>query len=144
MGATRKAYDCTRCYAYCCTIYERVAVTNRDLARLAKHFGMSLEACEKRYTKRVDGERVLRRRKDELLGTSCQFVDPTTRGCTIYDARPTICRTYPGTSRCAYYEVLKFERRVQEDKKVLPLFQLSFDAPDDAPPARPAARNRNS
>jgi Fe-S-cluster containining protein len=119
-------YDCQKCPAYCCSIYGRVEVKNSDLKRLARHFGVTEKEAERRFTKVVDDERVLRRKKDALLGEVCRFLDPKTRGCTIYDGRPKICREYPGKSRCAYYDVLEFERETQGDPDVLPLFQITF------------------
>jgi hypothetical protein len=38
-AAPRVLYDCTKCPAYCCSIYGIVEVTDRDLKRLAKHLG---------------------------------------------------------------------------------------------------------
>ena len=122
----RVYFDCSKCPAYCCAIYERVAVTKRDLNRLAKHFQTSVEDAEKRYTRMFEGERVLRRTADPVFGKACQFLDRKTRGCTIYTARPEVCRSYPARSRCSYYDVLTFERQQQNDPTVLPLVQLTF------------------
>ena len=124
----RVYFDCSKCPAYCCSIYERVIVTKRDLNRLAKHFGVTAEVAAKRYTKihKESGERVLRRKKDVIFEEACQFIDPETRGCTIYHARPEVCREYPDRSRCAYYDLLQFERRQQDDESVLPLIQITF------------------
>ena len=121
-------FDCSKCPAYCCAIYERVQVTKRDINRLAKYFGVTPEIATARYTKMHTGsnERVLRRKKDPIFGQACQFLDPETRGCTIYHARPEVCREYPDRSRCAYYDLLQFERRQQDDKNALPLVQITF------------------
>jgi Fe-S-cluster containining protein len=119
-------FDCTKCPAYCCSIYERVQVTKRDLNRLAKHFGVSVEIASSRFTKMHSGERVLRRKKDKIFPEACRFLDQETRGCTIYHARPAVCREYPDRSRCSYYDVLQFERRQQDDPDVLPLVQITF------------------
>ncbi|MBA2340906.1 MAG: YkgJ family cysteine cluster protein [Pyrinomonadaceae bacterium] len=120
-------FDCTKCPAFCCSIYERVQVTKRDISRLAKHFGVTVESAIKRYTKMHSGERVLRRTHDELFDAdACMFLDREKRGCTIYHARPAICREYPARSRCSYYDVLRFERQQQDDENVLPLFQITF------------------
>jgi Fe-S-cluster containining protein len=124
--APRVQYDCRKCPAYCCSIYGVVEVTDRDLARLAKHLGVSQRVAEERFTKRYDGQRVLRRRRDELLGEACRFLDEKTRGCTIYDGRPKACRDYPGKPRCAYFEMIEFEREIQQDPDVIPLIQISF------------------
>jgi Fe-S-cluster containining protein len=109
-------YDCERCPAYCCS-YPRIIIKKRDLKRLAKHHGISAEKARKRFTKKGEepGERVLRHRKDEHYGSVCRFLDRDERMCTIYDARPTICRDYPSTRKCGYWEFLKFERKLQED-----------------------------
>jgi Fe-S-cluster containining protein len=122
----RVNYDCSKCPAFCCSIYERVQVTKRDLNRLAKHFGVPVETAEKRYTKMHSGERVLRRKKDPIFGQACQFLNPETRGCGIYHGRPQVCREYPDRTRCVYYDVLQFERRQQDDVNVLPLVQITF------------------
>ncbi len=119
-------FDCTKCPAFCCSLYERVGVTKRDITRLAKHFGVSIEVATKRYTRMNEGERVLRRTKDTLFDKACMFLDRQTRGCSIYHARPAVCREYPARTRCAYYDVLKFERKQQDDETVLPLFQITF------------------
>ena len=82
-------YDCVDCPAYCCSVYERVLVTPRDIRRLAKHFGVTEEVATVRYTKIYEKERVLRRKKDKLFGEACQFINPETRGCgIIMPARP--------------------------------------------------------
>ena len=88
---------------------------------MAKYFDTSLAKARQRFTKAGEekGERVLRHRKDEHYGTACRFLDPESRECTIYDARPKICREYPGSKRCGYYDFLCFERHIQEDPEVV-------------------------
>lgn len=127
--APRLAYDCTKCPAFCCSIYERVAVKASDVRRLASHFGLTLGEARERFTKTYGRERILRRRSDALLGRACRFLHPETRGCTIYEARPDICREYPGVTRCGYYDIVQFERKSQNDKHVLPLIQITFPGP---------------
>lgn len=125
-GRKKSLYDCVDCPAYCCSVYERVQVTPRDIRRLAKHFGITEEVATQRYTKIYEKERVLRRKKDPLFGEACQFINPETRGCTIYNARPAVCRDFPTTRRCAYYDLLSFEREQQDDPKVIPLVTITF------------------
>jgi Fe-S-cluster containining protein len=122
----RAQYDCTKCPAYCCAIYDRVQVKKRDINRLARHFGVSYEVAERRYTTMWQNERVLRRTRDPIFGKSCKFLDPQTRGCTIYHVRPNVCREYPARARCAYYDLIQFERRQQADETVVPLVQITF------------------
>jgi uncharacterized protein len=113
-------YDCLKCPAYCCS-YDRIIVENRDLKRLARHFGVDVEVARRRFTKVKEGEQVLRHQKDHVYGSVCMFLDTKTRGCTIYDARPGVCHEYPDKKRCGYYEFLSWERRHQEDPDFIPL-----------------------
>ena len=122
----RTYFDCDKCPAFCCSIYERVQVTKRDITRLAKHFGVSFETARRRFTKQWEDERVLKKVKDKIFPETCMFLDQDKRGCTIYHARPNVCREYPDRVRCAYYDVLQFERRQQDDDTVLPLVQITF------------------
>jgi Fe-S-cluster containining protein len=119
----RVRYDCGKCPGYCCS-YPRIEVLDRDLARLAKHFGLSLEEAERRFTRRYrdedSDERILRHRKDEVFGSICRFFDTRARRCTVYEARPTVCRQYPNGSKCGYYDFITFERRHQGDPEFIP------------------------
>jgi Fe-S-cluster containining protein len=120
----RLQYNCSNCPAYCCS-YDHVEVNDADLSRLAAHFGLSERQAERRFTKRVDrGElRVLRHQRDEIFGTACRFLDLETRQCTIYHARPAICRSYPGSGRCGFYDFLCSERNIQDDPEYVPSFR---------------------
>ena len=114
-------YNCDRCPSYCCS-YPRIQVEESDLVRLAKHFGVSYGAARKKFVRRGEepGELILRHTPDAIYGTACQFLDRTTRRCSIYEGRPAICRTYPGDGRCGYYDFLSFERRAQGDPEHIP------------------------
>src|ERR1700730_4889459 len=122
----RSYYDCTKCPAYCCSVYERVQVTERDIKRLAAHFGVDVETAVQRFAATYNGERILRRKADPIFGKACKFLDPATRQCTIYNARPTVCHEFPARVRCAYYDLLQFERVQQGDDTVVPLVQITF------------------
>src|SRR5258706_10539370 len=92
---TKSHYDCLECPAYCCSVYERVQVTTRDIRRLAKHFSVTEDVATARYTKVYEKERVLRRKADPIFGQACQFLNLETRNCTIYHSRPAVCRQFP-------------------------------------------------
>lgn len=114
----RVKFDCAKCPGYCCS-YE-IPVNAADLKRLAKHFGVTDDIAFKRYSKIFEGEPVLRHHKDHIYKSMCMFFDRDERRCTIYAARPAICRTYPSGRRCGYYEFLKFERDQHGDKDFIP------------------------
>lgn len=116
-------YDCSKCPGYCCS-YDRISVTERDIARLARHFDLPVDVARERFTwhyhtKDVD-ERILRHRKDTVFKSICRFFDQEERRCTVYEARPTVCRQYPYLNKCGYYEFLKFEREQQGDDEFIP------------------------
>ena len=122
----RSNYNCNECPAYCCSVYERVQVNKRDVLRLARYFGVTEEVASSRFTKVVNKERILRRKADPLLGEACTFLNTTTRQCGIYHARPGTCRQFPDTARCAYWDLLKFEKQQQGDPDALPLVKITF------------------
>ena len=132
MGNT---YDCLNCVGICCSVYTRVEVTKRDINRIARHFRTTPEAATLKYTKVVQGERVLRRKKDEMLGETCIFHDTEKRLCGQYEARPLVCRVWPdhGDGGCVYYDVLQFERDHQDTHTVFPLIQLAYRQEDKKP-----------
>jgi uncharacterized protein len=118
----RVQYDCLKCPGYCCS-YPLIEIGKRDIARLAKHFSLTYEQAEKKFTKFDKSEKVraLRHQQDRHFGTICQFFDTRKRHCTIYEARPGVCRDYPDGNRCGYYDFLKFEREHQDDPKFIAL-----------------------
>jgi len=116
-------FDCTKCPAYCCS-YDYIIVTGRDVKRLGKRFGLTPEQAEKRYTKLIKGYgRILKHRADHVYQSTCQFLHPTERRCTVYEHRPEVCRGYPDSKRCVYYDFLKWERKHQADDTFIPLMK---------------------
>jgi hypothetical protein len=116
-------YDCSKCPGYCCS-YPRIEVKPADIERIARHFGISAEEAARRFTRIYDDEgtpeRILRHRKDSVFGSICRFFDTRARQCTIYAARPQVCRDYPNGSRCGYYGFIQFERKHQGDPDFIP------------------------
>src|SRR5437868_15527660 len=106
----RVRYSCSKCPAFCCT-YSEIEVTPRDIERLARHFDVTYAVAEERFTKAdsQNGHRQLRHRRDRIFASTCMFLDQKARRCTVYSARPGVCRKYPDSLRCGYYEFLKFE-----------------------------------
>lgn len=119
----RRDYHCSRCPGYCCS-HPRIAVSDNDLDRIAAHFGIPRSVARKRfsyrYRTREADEWVLRHKQDHVYRTVCRFFDSDARRCTIYAARPYVCRRYPYGHRCGYYCFLRFERRHQGDEDFVP------------------------
>ena len=115
-------YSCAKCPGYCCS-YPEIEVTPRDVERLAKHAGLDYRTAEARFTKYDEKEkaRLLRHRKDTVFDSVCMMLDQKTRRCTVYEARPAVCRGYPDSPRCGYYDFLTFERAHQGDDEFIAL-----------------------
>ncbi len=119
---TKPSYDCDKCPSYCCS-YPGIDVTEREIERIAKYFGIKKEFAMARFTKILDGDRVLRHQKDAIYGSICRFIDTETRRCTIYEVRPKTCRNYPEEHHCGYWDFLSWERDRQDDQDFVPLVQ---------------------
>lgn len=64
-------------------------MTREEQERLASFLSMTLETFLKTYT-------VLIGRRRSLIGAGqCVFLDGVTNRCTVYDARPSQCRSFP-------------------------------------------------
>ena len=116
----RRLYQCLKCPGYCCS-YAEIEITQRDIARLARHFGVDFDTAAERYTKqdRTKGIFMMRHRKDHIFESTCTLFDQENRRCTVYEARPGVCRKYPDAPRCGYFEFLKFEREQQGDPEFI-------------------------
>jgi len=112
-------YNCAKCPGYCCS-YPIIPLTRHDVKRLAKYFGIGFRKAKKKFTVPRDGDDyTMRRKADEIFGKVCRFFDTEKRRCTVYEARPAMCRSYPGSGRCGYYDFLSFERSAQDDPEAI-------------------------
>lgn len=110
----KATYNCAKCPGFCCS-YDIIGITRGDVERIATHFGITFSQAQIKFTKPTPGEKyTLKRKPDEHFGRICHFFDTEKRRCTIYEARPSTCRVYPGRT-CGYYQFLKFERTHQGD-----------------------------
>jgi Fe-S-cluster containining protein len=83
-------FRCTRC-GHCCTGEPGfVWVGDDDLAAIAELRGEPVDQVKALYTKKASRGLSLR----EKLNGDCVFWDGE-RGCTVYEARPPQCRTWP-------------------------------------------------
>lgn len=84
------AFECTRCGACCTGAPGYVWVTPEEIADLAGHLGLAIEAFSRRYVRQVGGRLSLIERPNG----DCIFWERAA-GCTVYPARPAQCRTWP-------------------------------------------------
>ena len=89
-------FQCTQCGNCCTGAPGYVWVNNEEIAALAREIGeTALDRFREKYVRNVGIRKSLR----ELPGTwDCVFFDSVKRCCTVYDARPRQCRTWPNPS----------------------------------------------
>jgi len=85
------SFRCTQC-GNCCTGAPGVVwVTEQEIRDIAEHTGQSIGEVRLEHTRLFGGRTSLK----EYANGDCTFFDPQTRGCQIYEVRPTQCRTWP-------------------------------------------------
>lgn len=83
-------FQCTGCGKCCTGSPGYVFLSLQDLERLAAHFGLSAEDFAQKYTRLVDGQYALIDRPESF---DCIFLQE--KKCTVYEARPVQCKTFP-------------------------------------------------
>lgn len=84
-------FECTGCGDCCTGAPGYVWVNQEEIRALASLVGVDLAEFESKYVRRAGNRRSL----VELSGGDCVFFDNQTRRCTVYEARPRQCRTWP-------------------------------------------------
>ena len=84
-------FHCTQCGDCCSGDPGVVWVTEEEIQDLATLLGIEGDEFSRRYVRRFPEGRSL----IEFENGDCVFFDGKARGCTVYEARPTQCRTWP-------------------------------------------------
>lgn len=83
-------FSCTQCGNCCTGAPGYVWMIEEEIERLRDHLGLSREEFGRRYLRRVGPRHSLIEKPDG----DCVFWDRD-GGCTVYEARPDQCRTWP-------------------------------------------------
>jgi len=83
-------FECQRSTKCCVNHgeYAYVYLSRDDETRLAAHFGLERKKFRNRYTETLDGRRIIR-----FAAGACAFL--VDQGCSVYEARPVQCATWP-------------------------------------------------
>ncbi|WP_417749385.1 YkgJ family cysteine cluster protein [Rosistilla oblonga] len=84
-------FECTQCGACCSGEPGYVWVNDDEIAALAEHMQMTIDDFEHKFVRNVGAAKSL----VEYSDGDCIFLDPDTRGCSVYESRPIQCRTWP-------------------------------------------------
>jgi len=85
-------FECQPGCTKCCEVSGYVYLTEEDLARAARHLGLSAAEFEQRYVYRTKHMRRLRKPRSPR-GKQCHFL--TAEGCRIHPVKPVQCRLFP-------------------------------------------------
>lgn len=85
------AFECTGCGDCCSGAPGFVWVDEQEIAALAAEMKMSVDDFDRKFVRQVGLEKSL----VEYPDGDCIFLDPESRKCTVYEARPIQCRTWP-------------------------------------------------
>jgi Fe-S-cluster containining protein len=84
-------FQCTQCGDCCTGAPGFVWVNQEEIDALAAQTGKSVDEFEKLYVRKIG----VRRSLVEFPNGDCVFFDNVARKCTVYEARPRQCRTWP-------------------------------------------------
>lgn len=84
-------FECTQCGDCCSGSPGYVWVDHDEIAAMADQMDMDVETFSGKFIRQVGGNYSL----IEYPDGDCILLDPVTRKCTVYDARPTQCQTWP-------------------------------------------------
>lgn len=84
-------FECTQCGQCCSGEPGYVWVDEQEITQLANDMKLSVEEFEAQFVRQVGPDKSLK----EYPDGDCILLDPETRKCTVYAARPIQCRTWP-------------------------------------------------
>ena len=84
-------FECSQCGDCCTGEPGYVWVEEHEIIKLAQHLAMDVDAFERKFVRQVGPRKSL----VEYPDGDCIFLDPENRGCSVYEARPIQCRTWP-------------------------------------------------
>ncbi len=85
-------FQCTQCGNCCTGAPGHVWVNKQEIQQLAAQIGMaSVQEFEDQYVRRIGIRKSLR----EFPNGDCVFFDTESRRCSVYQARPRQCRSWP-------------------------------------------------
>lgn len=84
-------FECTQCGNCCTGAPGFVWVTDDEVQAIATYLDKPVGEVRLLHTRPAKGKRSL----TEFANGDCTYLDPHTRGCTIYPVRPAQCRTWP-------------------------------------------------
>lgn len=83
-------FKCTECGQCCTGAPGAVWISDEEISNLCQLLNLDKETLETKYLRRISGRWALQERNPNY---DCVFLDG--KKCTVYQARPLQCRTFP-------------------------------------------------
>ena len=104
---------CASCGGRCCTGESgNIWINKEEIIKLADLLEIEVEELKKIYLKKVVYKYSIREYMTEEFGYACAFFDIQKQMCSVYEARPQQCRTFP------FWD--SFKQNIQEVKDECP------------------------
>lgn len=87
---------CATCPAHCCRgTSGHVYLSESQIKAISEHLSLERDVFIKNFTRMVGRRYALQEIELEKGDFACIFLEPVAGQCTVYEARPTQCRTFP-------------------------------------------------
>jgi len=108
---------CAICEGNCC-IGESgyIWITKNEIEKLAAHLDITIDELGKKYLFKVGYKYSIKEKQISQNSYACVFFNLEQKRCSIYDARPNQCRTFP------FWEY--FKNNIEEVKQECPAIVL--------------------
>ncbi len=119
-------FECTGCGRCCSGGPGYVWVSDAEIEAIARHLKITDEECRRRYTRFCKGRISL---KENLPSYDCVFLKG--KLCSIYEARPTQCRTFPFwpqnlESRETWAEAALSCEGINKEARLVPISEIAI------------------
>ena len=86
---------CAKCGGKCCTGESGyIWINDAEINALARHLGLSKERLINALMVKINGRYSIVE-KSHKNGYACVFFDEVNKNCSIYEARPSQCKSFP-------------------------------------------------
>ncbi|MEA2050798.1 MAG: YkgJ family cysteine cluster protein [Campylobacterota bacterium] len=104
---------CSSCDGNCC-IGESgyIWINKEEILRLSKHLNITIEELKMKYLFKLGYQYSINEKQISKNNYACIFFDMDKKQCSIYEARPKQCRTFP------FWDY--FKNKIEEVKKECP------------------------
>lgn len=90
------ANECSKCQGNCCIgASGYIWINKQEIYNLSEHLNMPYEDFGMKYLKKVGYKYSLCEKQVSEDNYACIFFDLEKKQCSVYEARPSQCRTFP-------------------------------------------------